>query len=63
MTALPANLPAPAQRALYRAGLTDLEAISHMTAASVLVLHGVGEKAMTQLAQALASEGLSFAEG
>lgn len=56
-----ARLAAPARRALAQAGCTRLEHVAQMTEAEVSELHGIGPRALEQLRQALAANGLSFA--
>jgi hypothetical protein len=58
---LPANLAAPAQRALAVAGITTLEQLARLSEAEVKQLHGIGPNAFVQLSRALAEAGLSFA--
>ncbi len=60
-TDLPAELAAPAQRALAGAGITSLEEVARWTEADLLALHGVGPKTIRQLRPALEAKGLSFA--
>lgn len=58
------NLPKtsePAQRALTAAGVTQLDQLTTLRAADVAKLHGVGPKVIRILREALAAEGLSFA--
>ncbi len=62
MTDLPAKLAAPAKRALAGAGYTSLEQLATVTEAELKRLHGMGPKAFGQLEDALAEQGLSFAE-
>ena len=57
----PARLAKPAQRALAGAGYTHLEQLAHVTEADLRQLHGMGPKALSQLRDALAEKGLSFA--
>ena len=59
---LPAELAAPAQRALAGAGIRRLDQLSEMTEAEVKQLHGVGPNAIGQLQRALEAKGLSFAQ-
>jgi hypothetical protein len=59
---LPAGLAKPAQRALAAAGYMSLDQLTHVSEAELGRLHGMGPRAMEQLRQALAAEGLSFAE-
>lgn len=58
---LPDNLAAPAKRALTNAGYTILEQLSKVSEREVQQLHGMGPKAMRQLNEALAENGMSFA--
>lgn len=58
---LPDNLASPAKRALAGAGYTTLEQLSKVTENELQHLHGVGPKAMRQLNEALAENGMSFA--
>jgi hypothetical protein len=58
----PANLSAPARRALAGAGYTRLEQVAEVTPADLLRLHGLGPKTIRQLREALAAHGLSFAD-
>ncbi len=57
----PPKLAAPARRALEGAGYTHLEQLASITEADLLRLHGMGQKALGQLREALAEKGLSFA--
>lgn len=59
-TALPAGLSRPAQRALAGAGYTHLEQLTEVTEKDLRKLHGMGPKAIRQLREALAAQGLSF---
>jgi hypothetical protein len=59
---LPAKLGAPAERALAGAGIKNLKQLAKFTEAEIKQLHGVGPNAVGKLRQALAEEGLSFAE-
>ena len=59
---LPIRLSAPARRALAGAGIVRLEQLTRVSEADVLMLHGMGPKALGQLREALAARGLSFAE-
>ena len=59
------DLPAigrPAHSALHRAGLTTLRQVATMRRADLLAMHGVGPKAIRILGEALAANGLGFAE-
>lgn len=51
---------APAQRALDGAGYTSLEDLTKVTEADLLKLHGMGQKAIGILREALAAKGLAF---
>lgn len=62
LTDLPAKLAAPAQRALAGAGYTSLEQLATVTEAELKRLHGMGPKALGQLKDALAEQGLRFAD-
>lgn len=59
---IPANLSAPAKRALDGAGYTQLKHLTHVTEAEVKALHGIGPNAIKMLREALESKGLSFAK-
>jgi hypothetical protein len=59
---LPANLSAPARRALEGAGYTTLDALTRVRADDLLLLHGMGPKALAQLREALAEHKLGFAD-
>ena len=58
MTAIPRGIGAPATRALNAAGLTTLEDVVEAGRTFVAELHGVGQKALRVLDQAVASAGL-----
>jgi predicted flap endonuclease-1-like 5' DNA nuclease len=58
---LPDRLAKPAQRALAGAGYTHLEQLTRISEAELLKLHGMGPKALRQLREALAEQGLQFA--
>lgn len=60
---LPAALAAPARRALASAGYTSLAQLSTAGEAELLELHGMGPKALGQIREALAAQGLAFASG
>ncbi len=60
---LPLELSQPARRALVGAGYLRLEQLAEISEDEVKQLHGVGPKTLTQLRRALATLGLSFAEG
>ncbi len=59
---LPDKLGAPAERALAGAGIQRLEQLTKFTEAEIKLLHGVGPNALGKLRQALAENGLSFAD-
>jgi predicted Fe-Mo cluster-binding NifX family protein len=54
------KLAAPAQRGLAGAGITGLAALSRMTEADVIALHGMGPRAMKTLKEAMKAKKLSF---
>lgn len=54
------DLPAPAQRALNAAGITDLKKLSRWSQAKLLELHGVGPSTLPKLRAALQKHNLSF---
>ena len=58
---LPAKLGAPAERALANAGIKNLKQVTKFTDAEIKQFHGVGPNAIGKLRQALADQGLSFA--
>ncbi|EXG81678.1 helix-hairpin-helix domain-containing protein [Cryptosporangium arvum] len=61
----PASLPPigrPATRALLDAGVRTLDQVATRSRRELLALHGVGPKAVTILADALAERGLAFAD-
>ena len=60
--ALPSNLARPAQRALANAGYTRLDQLAAVSEAEIAQLHGIGPDALAQLRQALAAQGLAFAD-
>lgn len=57
----PAKIGQPARRALAGAGYSRLEQLTQVTEAELLRLHGMGPKALGQLRESLASQGLAFA--
>jgi hypothetical protein len=59
---LPIKLAKPAQRALKGAGYFRLEQLANLTEDELKKLHGMGPKAMEQIRNALAAEGLSFSK-
>lgn len=56
------KVSAPARRALEGAGYSTLEQLSAVSTKELLALHGMGPKALGQLRQALAEQGLYFAD-
>jgi hypothetical protein len=56
------KIGAPALRALTAAGYHHLEQLTQVNAAELLRLHGMGPKAIGLLRQALAAQGLAFAD-
>jgi hypothetical protein len=56
------KLAQPALRALHGAGYTRLEQLTQTTEADLGKLHGMGERAMDVLRNALREKGLSFKE-
>lgn len=59
---LPANIGRPAQGALAHAGYHYLAQLTTVSEAELAKLHGVGPKAIERLRQALAAQGLRFAD-
>ncbi|RPI86731.1 MAG: DNA-binding protein [Chloroflexi bacterium] len=57
---LPEGLASPVQRALEQHGLLQLEKIAELSESELKQLHGIGPKAIEQLRQAMAAQGLSF---
>ena len=57
----PRGLGAPAMRAFSAAGFTTLRSVSGASEAKLLLLHGVGPKAVAVLKAALARAGLALA--
>ncbi|WP_211304765.1 helix-hairpin-helix domain-containing protein [Umezawaea tangerina] len=60
---LPADLSAPARRALVGAGYTTVEQLASATRRELLALHGFGPKALGPIRRDLAALGLDLAEG
>jgi hypothetical protein len=60
-TDLPANISAPARRALAGAGITNLEQLTHISEAELKKLHGLGPNGIKRLKSALEAKGLAFA--
>ena len=57
---LPGNIGAPATRALTAAGYTRLSRLADVPAAELAKLHGVGQKALRLLQQALEEHSMSL---
>ena len=60
---LPAELAAPARRALAGAGCSRLDQLAKLSEDEIKQLHGIGPNALKQLHRALKANGLSFANG
>lgn len=60
---LPADLAAPARRALTGAGITRLDDLAALTENEVMQFHGMGPKALQSLRRALAAKDLAFTKG
>jgi hypothetical protein len=58
---LPAELAAPARRALRSIGYVRLEQLARVREEDLLKLHGMGHSALATLREALAERGMSFA--
>jgi hypothetical protein len=58
---LPAELAAPAPRALAQAGYARLDQLAGVSEAEIKRLHGMGPRALAQLRRALGARGLAFA--
>lgn len=56
------KIGAPAQRALESVGITTLKQLTNVTEAELLMLHGMGQKAVRILREELKSKRLSFRE-
>jgi hypothetical protein len=54
------KLSAPAQRALFSAGISSLEDVAKFTKAEILELHGIGKRTILPLEDALRKAGLGF---
>jgi len=59
---LPRSIGRPARRALAAAGHTRLTQLTLVSEAELLRLHGVGPRAIRLLREALAAQGLAFAQ-
>jgi uncharacterized protein YdhG (YjbR/CyaY superfamily) len=57
---IPANLGAPAMRALAIANIDSLATLARYTEAEILALHGIGPRALPLLRAALQQAGLAF---
>lgn len=62
ITDLPSGLAKPAIRALTGAGYVSLEQLSKVREEEILLLHGMGPKAMELIKRGLAEKGLDFAK-
>ena len=56
------RIGAPATRALAAEGITRLADLTHHRSEDLLALHGVGPRAIRLLREALAEQGVSFAD-
>ncbi len=56
------KLGAPARRALDSAGYTRLEQLNGVSVSEIARLHGIGKHALSALRQALAVQGMAFAD-
>jgi len=61
-TDLPEGLAQPARRALSGIGIQRLEQFAGHSEAEIKKLHGIGPNALSQIREALAERGLSFAD-
>ncbi|HSU03006.1 MAG TPA: hypothetical protein VLK03_10685 [Nocardioides sp.] len=61
-TPLPRTIGAPATRALREVGVTTLEQVATRSAADLSAIHGVGPIAITRLREAMAEQGLAYAD-
>ncbi|REK88988.1 DNA-binding protein [Streptomyces inhibens] len=59
---MPPQIGAPARRALERAGYLRLSQLAGASETELRQLHGMGPKALGILRDALAAQGMSFAE-
>lgn len=59
---LPSKLAQPARRALVNAGYVRLEQISKLSERELLMLHGMGPKALEQIRSTLVAVGRTFAD-
>ena len=60
---LPAGLSNPARRALATIGITHLDEVTAHREKEILNLHGMGQKGIRILREALAARGKTFAGG
>ncbi len=58
----PPGLSSPARRALANAGILRLEQLAEITEKEIARWHGIGPKGIDLLRQALAQQGLTFAD-
>ena len=58
----PPGIGKPASRALEAAGYSSLEQLTQVSEKELLKLHGMGPKAVRVLREALAEQGLAFAD-
>jgi predicted flap endonuclease-1-like 5' DNA nuclease len=56
------HVSAPANRALHHAGIRTLQDLSQHSEMAIAALHGVGPRAMRVWADAMAQQGLQFAQ-
>ncbi len=56
----PRGVSQPALRALAAAGYSSLEQLANVSEAELLMLHGMGPKAVAIMRDALAAQGLAF---
>ncbi len=55
------GMGAPARRALWAAGITDLRQLTEMPEGEVRLMHGMGPRTLERLHRALHEHGWSFA--
>ena len=60
---LPKGLGSPARRALAVAGIETLEDFTRVSEGELLMLHGMGPKAMGLIKEAMKERGLTFNNG
>ncbi|MCU0624168.1 MAG: hypothetical protein MUF53_09930 [Gemmatimonadaceae bacterium] len=61
--AFPHGLSGPALRALAHAGIASMAQLAQRTEAEIAALHGIGPKALRQLADGLARQARHFRRG